>query len=435
MQHPVVYVIDEYDVPGPTGRSVRIAWRGAPPALMDALRYLPPAFYLALLAWRSVSRPGAASPLSWGPILLTVVVIASMLVFAIVHRQGRSVSQLTWEARARRLEVVELGWLPLLGRRYELPFDALTSVSFEMGAPRKGPLPIVCQVSWGALRKPFSAQWRMKVRGIETRTQAMELLYRIGRAIGWSASRTLASDPFELTMVVVPSPSGVGGAEPIPPLQPDACYENAASDSGLAEPAYRVAKFVPSRFRGPFELQRWKPGEYVEFRRPPASEWVLLIGALAAGGIGWFLAYLAALSATTIDRPAADQRVLGVTVGSLVLGWFGCLWGFGFRRIVFDWARREVRLRTWLWRKTSPFSAIDGLVLRGKTYGRKDEEPEGRPFWCEVKVLLPGPLNFAIRTEKYKGDMETPYRMSMPMVAELAHALGVPWTWTDYPDS
>ena len=63
-----MYVIDDYDVPGPTGRSVRIAWRGTPPVLKEALVLLP---------------------------LLVV------------------------------------------------------SVAFQVGAERKGPIPILCRVGWG----------------------------------------------------------------------------------------------------------------------------------------------------------------------------------------------------------------------------------------------------------------------------------------------
>ncbi len=428
-----VYVIDDYNVPGPTGHSVRIVWRGLPPVIWAGLTV--PVLILCLLIFVVVVSLAAEFARMQGPLLLVASFGFFFILFSVLRRQvaPECPLELTWEARDRELLVSPRGAIPLMSTPLVIPFDRIRVIEFQIGSEGRKEVQIRCRViPMGSA--PIDVP--MTIRHVDRRAKALDLALRIGAAMGYQGYRITKCTPrslrIELTRMTETGPR-VGA---IPSKDDDPNYEAASTDRLPDVPSYEVPSFQPGTFNGPFRVLAWEPGREVRFERAPPSPASLVIETIVWAFAGFVIAMLVASVCRNYpprDDPASSVCVLSGTYIFVVLCLLVRQWTRGRKRVVIDWSVREVRIDGFLAHSVTPFRDLRSIVLRGHT-SAVTASGGTQPWawnWCELvlwtdtwAIVIPGP--------RYQGDADTPMDVMLPMAVDLAKALGLPWTWHDY---
>lgn len=428
-----MYVIDDYNVPGPTGHSVRIVWRGLPPRIGPGLGLtLVGASILLMAAGIFTTRATLAFdvPLQMGGIFLFLVGTFSLL-------RGRETPEvpmeLTWEARDRELRIGRLSALPLMTTPQVLPFDGIRLIEFQIGAEGRAELQVRCRVlAEGSV--PIDVP--MTIRHVDRRSKALDLALRIGAAMGLQGYRITKCTPRALRVVLTRLPETGLRAGAIPCMDDDPTYEGTSTEGLPVVPAYEIPPFEPWTYAGPYRVLAWGPGREVRFERSPPSPASLVVETLVWAFAGFVVAMVVAAvyrSYPPRDDPATDACVLSGACAVVILGLAVRQWTRGRKTIQFDWGAREVRVDGFLAHSVTPFRALRSVVLRGHT-SAVSASGGTQPWawnWCELflwtdawPIVMPGP--------RYQGDADTPFDVMIPMAVDLAKALGVPCTWQDY---
>ncbi|GEM_PF-5736537 len=428
-----MYVIDDYNVPGPTGHSVRIVWRGLPPR-MGASIAVPLLVVCLFLFAAGVFTRAVRVPMQ-GPLLLASSFVFFFILFSILRGRGdpECPTDLTWEARDQELRIGQRGALPLMTTPRAIPFDQIRVIDFKIGAEGRTGLQIRCRVI-PVGSAPFDVP--MTIRHVDRRSKALDLALRVGSAMGWRGYRITKCTPrtlrVELTRLHDPGP--LAGA--IPSMDDDPTYDAASMDGLPAVPECQIPSFRPEGFSGPYRVLIWDPGREVRFERTPPTRASLVVETLTWAFAGFNLAVLV-VSLREIYPPKEDPGTSACVLAGVVvlaaLGLFVRQWTRGRKTIHIDWAAQEVRIEAFPSHSTTPFRNLRSVVLRGHT-SAVTASGGTQPWawnWCELllwtddwAIVIPGP--------RYQGDSDTPVDVMLPMAVDLAKALGLPWTWQDY---
>jgi hypothetical protein len=181
--------------------------------------------------------------------------------------------------------------------------------------------------------------------------------------------------------------------------------------------------FEPDALGGDLDLVDWRPGDRVVFRR----------------GLRLSTVLAAPLSLLMLGGP-----VLGVLMASLgrpmdavtlvIVSMMGCAFGGAFlyfffqrlpRRVVFDWREKTLAVEAPVGGWTLRFSDIDRLDLRLGSESTSSEGGGTTSWFCELKVVPRGQKPRLLLTTDQADNRETPLRRALPLVTDLAAALGV----------
>jgi len=282
----------------------------------------------------------------------------------------------------------------------------------------------------------------LHVEGVDRREEVADLAYRLGAACGLSYQRVVRSDPRDIELDVTPSMGP--GHERIPRLEGAANYaadvfSKAAVTAAADE---RVPPFDPAGFPSDHTVAKWLPGRQVQLRKP--------LGFAAVGCLPFAIAGLLlgpglyVLSASRRPEVAAFERF----VPSLGVGMFGLFVGLIAllavaaalpRRLTIDWARQSISIGGLFSRTEIPLpdvAAIEAKCVRTHHSGGKNSSSY-HSYRCEVLVHRRDPASAGkpvvlLQTREFREDPDTPYRRTIPLVTELAEALGVERRVTDY---
>jgi hypothetical protein len=336
-----------------------------------------------------------------------------------------------------------------------VPFLQLAGLSVETitGRRRSQPPPpvldafkpnvrITIRIDDGS-RKPRTRVLSLHVEGLDRREEVADLAYRLGAACGLSYQRVVRSDPRDIELEV--SASMGPGHERIPTLEGRANYAadvfSAAAAAAAAED--RVPPFDPSQFPSDHEVAKWVPGREVRFRKPLGSAAIGCLPFVIAG----FLAGPALFLFSASRRP--DAALADRLVPSAFLGFFGLIVG-GIalvavaaalpRRVTIDWALQTISIGGLFTRSAIPLgdvAAIEANCVDTFHRGGKNSSSY-HTYRCDVQVHLRGATASAgkpvvlVATKEFREDPDTPYRRTLPLVTELAEALGVERRVMDY---
>jgi hypothetical protein len=291
-------------------------------------------------------------------------------------------------------------------------------------------------------RKPRLRVLKVHVEGVDRREEVADFAYRLGAACGLSYQRVVRSDPRDIELEISSS-MGIGH-EPIPALEGRANYAADVFSQAAATAAAedRVPPFDPAQFPCDHKVAKWLPGREVAFRKPLGSS---AIGCLPFAIVG-FLAGPALFILSTSRRP--DTALADRLIPSAFLGLFGLIFGLlglvavvsGLpRRATIDWARQTITIGGLFARTEIPLadvSAVEARCVRTFHSGGKSSSSY-HSYRCEVQMHRRDPASAGkpvvlVKTPEFREDPDTPYRRTLPLVTELAEALGVERRVTDY---
>jgi len=411
------------------------------------------AWYLGASLFRGLSSDPLNLAITAFTTLFWAAVVTSLV--RVVRRRAWMPSQLRADRDAGIVELLERSVLTGRERREAVPLAELAGLSLETVTRRRidartrdlageafdPNVRIRLRIDVGS-RKPRVRVLELHVEGVDRREEVADLAYRLGAACGLSYQRVVRSDPRDIELDVTPSMGP--GHERIPRLEGAANYaadvfSKAAVTAAADE---RVPPFDPAGFPSDHTVAKWLPGRQVQLRKP--------LGFAAVGCLPFAIAGLLlgpglyVLSASRRPEVAAFERF----VPSLGVGMFGLFVGLIAllavaaalpRRLTIDWARQSISIGGLFSRTEIPLpdvAAIEAKCVRTHHSGGKNSSSY-HSYRCEVVVHRRDPASahkpvVLVQTREFREDPDTPYRRTIPLVTELAEALGVERRVTDY---
>jgi hypothetical protein len=411
------------------------------------------AWYLGASLFRGLSSDPLNLAITAFTTLFWAAVVTSLV--RVVRRRAWMPSQLRADRDAGIVELLERSVLTGRERREAVPLAELAGLSLETVTRRRidartrdlageafdPNVRIRLRIDVGS-RKPRVRVLELHVEGVDRREEVADLAYRLGAACGLSYQRVVRSDPRDIELDVTPSMGP--GHERIPRLEGAANYaadvfSKAAVTAAADE---RVPPFDPAGFPSDHTVAKWLPGRQVQLRKP--------LGFAAVGCLPFAIAGLLlgpglyVLSASRRPEVAAFERF----VPSLGIGMFGLFVGLIAllavaaalpRRLTIDWARQSISIGGLFSRTEIPLpdvAAIEAKCVRTHHSGGKNSSSY-HSYRCEVVVHRRDPASahkpvVLVQTREFREDPDTPYRRTIPLVTELAEALGVERRVTDY---
>jgi hypothetical protein len=392
---------------------------------------------------------------------LLFTVVSSVVWLGILGLVARTVFRRAWAPRSLRADsqsgVVEFLEQHILTRRERLqtfPVTELAGVSVETitgrGARPGARLPtlgtltpnvrITLRLDDGS-RKPRVRVLSVNVEGVDRREEVADFAYRLGASCGLSYQRVVRSDPREIELELSPS-MGIGH-ERIPALEGRANYAADVFSKAAATAAAedRVPPFDPAAFPCDHKVAKWLPGREVVFRKPLGSS---AIGCLPFA-IAGFLAGPALFILSTSRRP--ETALADRLIPSAFLGLFGLILGLLAmvavvsalpRRATIDWARQTITIGGPFTRTEIPLADVHAVEARCvRTFHSGNKSASYHTYRCEVQLHRRDPAAanqpvVLVKTTEFREDPDTPYRRALPLVTELAEALGIERRVTDY---
>lgn len=377
--------------------------------------------------------------------------------------------RLRWDG-AQRCFLVEVADPTSTSRRpLRVPFDRLDRVLLESGAARlgvsegQGLLPLRMVVGYrderGRAREFAHA---FEVEDLDLRAEVLDLCFRIAQTtalrrgddgtgvyrdaphleLGFYVLRRCDFARLDLELVRSVRPGEA--ARPVPRVEASSGYEADDAKARFPLPEGPPTPFVPSTFVSSDRVAEWAPGRVVRIGRRGRERsntrialWGLLLVPAPA------LLYRSCFYAGPTDR-VTDYIVSNACAMFFAFVAFALLgsWALGrFYRliaqrlwhsqdVVFDWARRTVSFpatdrvpASWY-----GFAAIQGLTLTVSASPPPSwSRHRGELHRCALFSETQSTRDLVAVTEPFAGNPREPYEMMVPMVTELAAALGVPW--------
>jgi len=403
--------------------------------------------FVALVITSVVSRMIGNLPANWITRLdcwwrlilaASIICVPTILIGGFALRLVLTVSdgcrRMTWDARSGELTAIFYGGLLGLRRRENLPLAEIQRIDLH-AAPGGNRLALKLTVHSAKqlARKPLVAE--LRVRHVDRREEAMDLLFRIARQCGIEHYAVEGSDVRNLQLRAARKPQKSSDRyQPIPEVSSAVRYEEDIVSPGAVAPALKVGQFSPSVFsnsvRGAL-LKQWQPGERVHFHEPAADAAmhgaVALVAAIFAGIVSYSLAPTFAAW-----LPGWATMTLAIFVAPLI----ACTVVFFVyceREIVLDWPTGTIAWRTGRRWRHAQLNQIERLLLRGQKQDVKQKKrPSYTRYWCRLEIVVEGRHLFLVQSNQYIDDPDTPANRLGSLAAALADSLGVGWQWREY---
>jgi hypothetical protein len=393
---------------------------------------------------------------------VVVTIVSSVIWLAIIGLVARTVHRRIWmplQLRVDRdagvLELVERNVLTGRERLFSVSHLHVAGLSVETisgrgprSAPRTSMLDtftpnvrITVRID-DASRKARARAINLHVEGVDRREEVADLAYRLGAACGLPYQRVVRSDPRDIELEI--SPSMGPGQERLPALEGPANYaKNVFSPAaGKAAAEERVPPFDPADFPSDHKVAKWLPGREVSFHRPFGT---IAIGCLPFAIAGFLIGpglFILSTSrrpdAALADRliPSAVIGLIGLVIGAAAVGTIVMALP---RRVTLDWNARTITVGGLFRRTEIPMDdvvAVECRCVHTQHRGGKNSSTY-HSYRCEVQLHTrhPAPDGKPLQlltTMDFREDPDQPYRRTLPLVTELAEALGVERKVTDY---
>jgi hypothetical protein len=381
----------------------------------------------AMGALASLAKAAAGKELLWRPWRLRGDRAAGLLTIEEYHLvDGEQRSEAIAVADIERL-VVRTAYrsrTPRTSPRKTEPFSVTNPRLVEVVAHRAG----------GQGSGPRTV--RLDVLGVDTVKKVADLCYRLGAALGLRFQHVVRSDPrrFEAEMRASPAP----GFEALPEPKAAADYAAGRVDRAAAEAADRIVApaLDVSGFPSDWRVTRWAPGDEVQFDRPLQGSAigcliVAVFGLLLGPGL-WFMfrdtagTVMTMLVVTTLVGLLIAAIAAAIAVSSLA------------QRTRISWGGHSLTVGHALRRRQIRLDEIRALELRciRRDVGGDTDTSAYTEYHCALRATVGAATDSELeilRTRPFRRDPETPYDASLPLTIDLAKALGVEWTVTDYP--
>jgi hypothetical protein len=262
---------------------------------------------------------------------------------------------------------------------------------------------------------------RIPLREIDTCEQLVELAMNLAATVGLGYVGVYEIPGFDVEAHVTREP-GRGMVE-LPRAEVERGGETLANAAAGFLARKSLPPFEPAALGGDLDLVEWRLGDRVVFRRRLALSTVLAapLSLLMVGGpaLGLLMA--------SRDRPLDAVTLAIVSMMGLAFG--GAFLYYFFqrlpRRVVFDWQEGTLAVEAPLGSWSLPFSDIDRLQLRLGSQSTSSEGGGSTSWFCELQVVPHGSAPRLLLTTNLADDPEIPLRQALPLVNDLAAALGV----------
>lgn len=275
-----------------------------------------------------------------------------------------------------------------------------------------------------------------EVEGLDRNDEIADLALRLGAASGLAFHKVVRNDARECEVELSKEPQPGFAQTPW-----DLGAANYASDvvapaarSAVAEE--KVAAFDPAEFKSEHRVLTWTPGSLVVLRKP-----------FSYGSLGCLPFTVLVLAGPAVFFTVQIPELLPKLVVTFMATVFGLIIGGAAiamvadappRRTELDWGRRVLTLKSARKTVEIPFESVRSIELKGVHHISKGKNSTTHWYYCEVRALLRGASpgvdasQELVKTERYIDQPDVPYRMALPMAAELAKALGVERRFVDY---
>jgi hypothetical protein len=272
------------------------------------------------------------------------------------------------------------------------------------------------------------------VEGLDRHDEVADLAMRLGAAAGLPFMHVVRNDArdveVELSKEPRPGftqiPSGLGSA--------DYAQDAVAPAAQSAVAREKVAPFDPASFRSAHRIETWTPGVQVRMRKPwslahfgclPFTLFVLL------GPAAFFGLEIPELLPRLIVTFMAT--IFGLIFGAIAIA---VVWDAFPKLVDIDWGTRKVTLKTLRRSLEIPFEALSGIEFKAVHSVSRGKNSTTHSYHCEIRALLrAGGVETSeelVRTSRFQSNPDEPYRMALPLATELAKALRLERRFTNY---
>ena len=399
-------------------------WRAQPD-----MSKVPPVFLLAGLAF----------------VALWVLGLLSMMLG--VLRATRRLERLHVDGVTHELRVLEKGVLGLFGRDTKVATARVAKLAVSIvpeGAKEltfaalQSDSGIIVQLAWWISDRSHpeakpSGTVAFCVVGVDKREEVLDLALRLAAAAGFSSYRVVRSDQRELE---VETDRHTVGDQPMPVLpRADYTRDTVAPEARAGAAQEKLPAFDPHGFLSDYRVREWKPGERVVFHKP--FSWGVL-GCLpfVAIPVSALVALLAGVGYVQGNRLVLEL-FLGVFAAVAVFIFAAIVAASLPRRATLDWTTRRITIGR---EPGIPMSSVTALELRGVKVFHQGSKGNAS-YWmyrCELELHHTGAARGEptttrlVETSSSQDDGTPPWRSALPLVTDLARALGVERRVTDY---
>jgi hypothetical protein len=376
--------------------------------------------------------------------LLGAFWVAVVLVGLSTLRQpGGHLRRLSVDRRAGEMEIAVTRYLLPPPAPVRIGLDRLRAITVaSVRAPRRSGsarLGVRVRLEWlDGREKPATREISFPISHVDKREEVADFTYRLGRAAGLAHARVLRSDARDVEIELLRE--SATGAEVIPLISAPADYARdiVTSSAVSAVAQEKVPPFSPTAFKGSMRVAVWEPRREVRFRKP--------MGFAAVAG----LPFVALALTGPVLFFATGRRGQGELFGRLLLAGFAGFVGLIVaalayravkdalpRVVTLDWTTSALSIGSLLHRRSVALSDLVDLELKcvATVYRRSGSsgmnEATYKTYRGEVIARLRDPAaggqrrETLIATDEFREDRDTPYRMALPLVTQLATALGV----------
>jgi hypothetical protein len=373
--------------------------------------------------WRLIA---ALAVMGLPALLIAGLVLGAIL--ALSHGWRR----LTWDGRAGEFVALARGGWFGFSETTSIPLDEIQRIDLH-ASPGGKSLALALTIHSGKQRERAPLEATVRVRHVDRRDEAMDLVFRMGRMCGLLYYLPVRSDLRNLHLQLVREPNSQS-AQPIPNSSSRVRYEDNVVSEGIVAPAPRVGKFRRNTYAQSVsgtQLIAWEPGVLVQFLQPAPDRVAYLVAAGGAAAIAAFFAYHAA--------PLAKEWLPGwatMLAAALTAAFLTCLatWLFCPEcEVIFDWKTSQV---SWRWgkrKRSAPLTAIEQLLLRGiKKKVHRKKQSDYTNYSCALEMVVEGRTVEILESNKFRDLPDAPAERLGPLAQALSESLQVPWQWREY---
>lgn len=361
--------------------------------VMIGIILVPPTAYF-LFAVLSGLASGKLKQVFLASLMLAFLLVLLRLVYPGMMANMMWLRRLKVDRTAGEMEIVHVNVLTGKPRTKRTPLRRLQGANVRMVPPRGATsvgITLVLRIDEGKATPRKQTLDLAEVVGVDRREEVADLAYRFGAAAGLSHQRVVRNDGREIEIELASSPGP--GLEPLTVPEIHANYaRNLVSAAATAAAATeRLPPFDPAKFSNDRCVPVWTPGRAVRFEMGPSL--------------------------------------------------------FG-RTATFDWATRTITLRHLMSKTRIGFGEVEAVEARvvHVTHRHRDRDRDSGSMGRESVIVMyhgevhlhlrdgsrPDSSVFPIVSSGNFANPDGPYHQTLPLVTELATALGVERRITDY---
>ncbi|MFU8807144.1 MAG: hypothetical protein ACNA8W_25270, partial [Bradymonadaceae bacterium] len=267
----------------------------------------------------------------------------------------------------------------------------------------------------------------IRLEGLDRRDEAMDLVFRMARAMDWRGLNTVHDDDRSLVIELSPQEPVGGRSIPAPGAPMD--YTTLAPARAFREPREELPPFKPALLNSDYVIEHWEPGRRIQAQRRSLAwyhgEGALLLFILSpiTLPLAVIFGYQAYLDGGVVTGLLVALSLALIAPIAYLL--FPRSSRVSYHGFVVDFDEATVILEGKKSTRTIAFDAIDGVILQGWT-------PRDNANYGLVLSLHHEGTRTAIYQTRHQGKPTDLYENGLPMAVELARALDVPWSWEEF---